>query len=97
MKKAPQTGISRNYKRAKWFGMIFFSIGCLLSVHSSVSLYQLYHAQNIMFVVEKGLSYEKGQMWVKLLTGSSVMLIGVALMLSAVKEKNKASHKSVSG
>jgi hypothetical protein len=97
MKKASQTGISQNYKRAKWFGMTFFTIGCLLSVHSSVSLYQLYHAQNIMFVVEKGLSYEKGQMWVKLLTGSSVMLIGVALILTALKEKNKAPQTPVSG
>jgi len=89
MKKNPDTRTTRNYQRARWFGIIFFIIGCLLSIHGGVSLYKLYHPKNLMFVIEQGLSPEKGQYWVKLLTGGSVMFLGVALMLSAGKEKKK--------
>jgi len=85
MKKAPDPRISHNLQRAKWFGVIFFIIGCLLSIHGGFSLYKLYHTENLMFVLEQRLSPEKGQNWVKLLTGVSVMFLGVALMLSAGK------------
>ena len=93
MKKTPHTKISRNFRHAKLFGIIFITIGCLLSIHGGVSLYKLYHPNNLVFVVEQGLSPEKGQMWVKLITGASVMLLGVALMLTAGKRKNEASLK----
>jgi hypothetical protein len=76
-------------QRAKFFGIVFFIIGMFLSLQGGIALYKLYQEPDLMTMVGRGLSPEKGQNWAKLLSGVSVIFLGIALMLTSDKKKKE--------
>jgi uncharacterized membrane protein HdeD (DUF308 family) len=85
MKQTPHS-LKFSDRHSKFLGVVFLLIGIFLFFQGGVSLYQLYFDPNLMFVFEEGFSPEKGQCWVKFISGISVMLLGIALFLEAGKK-----------
>ena len=73
----------RELKRVRFFGVAIALAGLGLLSYGGLSLMGIYNQERHMIVLEVGLSPEKGRFWVNCLTGASLMLIGIALMLKA--------------
>ncbi len=82
---------NKRYDRAACYGVAFLAIGVCLFLYGGLSLFGLEQDPQWFFAVEQGLSPEKGQSWVRLLIGLSVMLLGIALILSSHMKKKELS------
>ena len=83
----PKPYTDADLKRIRLYALVFIIIGLGILAHGSLSLISIYHQESMILLPAQGLSPEKGRMWVECLTGISVFIIGLALLLKTNQEK----------